>query len=238
MSESTGTTTRISLLARLQADPNDQAALADDLDRFLSNKPIKARPVGAIERGLKWARRHPVAGAGVAIAILGVLAELGGLGFALYALEAHRTAELASLDGLRERERQANLSREREERLRVESERSLYLSKIAQANLLWRDSDVARARRTLDECPKHSRRWEWDFLNRCCNDGRAIGQMPVGYRADVVAAGVGWFAAAGTAPQAPGAARSDPLVSAWDDDGRLRIRAVTTNAGTSVVTTF
>jgi tetratricopeptide (TPR) repeat protein/tRNA A-37 threonylcarbamoyl transferase component Bud32 len=47
----------------LQKNPSRRYAsaqdLADDLYRFLDRKPVLARPVGMIERTLKWARRRP-----------------------------------------------------------------------------------------------------------------------------------------------------------------------------------
>jgi serine/threonine-protein kinase len=47
--------------------------LADDLHRFLDGKPVHARPVGVVERGVKWARRRP----GAALLAGAVLVALG-----------------------------------------------------------------------------------------------------------------------------------------------------------------
>ena len=35
------------------------SAMAEDLERFLDNRPILARPAGVVDRGRKWARRRP-----------------------------------------------------------------------------------------------------------------------------------------------------------------------------------
>jgi formylglycine-generating enzyme required for sulfatase activity len=54
--------------------------LADDLRRFLEGQPIRARPVGAVERTWKWARRRPALAAllGVVLLALVSLAVLSG----------------------------------------------------------------------------------------------------------------------------------------------------------------
>src|SRR4029078_9992629 len=60
------------------------AALADDLERFLSGSPIQALPVRPVERALKWVRRRPAAAALVGVSSLAILSlVLGGWSYSV-----------------------------------------------------------------------------------------------------------------------------------------------------------
>src|SRR5207244_529742 len=50
------------------------AELADDLERFLNGEPIRARPVGGLERLGKWLRRRPAVAASIGLGALAALA--------------------------------------------------------------------------------------------------------------------------------------------------------------------
>ena len=74
--------------------------MADDIDRYLSDRPIVARPVGRIERGVRWCRRNPgVAGllstVGLLLLVLGIGGSLVGLRMNALRDDANRQRDLA-----------------------------------------------------------------------------------------------------------------------------------------------
>jgi eukaryotic-like serine/threonine-protein kinase len=128
------------------------SALAEDLERWLAGKPIRARRIGRPERIWKWAKRRP------AIAMLSgllVFVALGGLigMFVLYgqAVTARAVAVAQTSKAV--------------EALR-NSEASLYSNQIALAERYRLAHDTARAEQLLDECPDLLRDWEWRYLKR------------------------------------------------------------------------
>jgi len=84
----------------LQKEPakryDSAAALAADLRRFLGGESILARPVGPIERGWRWCRRHPApAGLTAAVVLVAVLGLAGILWQWNEAVKAHDQEALA-----------------------------------------------------------------------------------------------------------------------------------------------
>lgn len=83
-------------------------ALADDLNRWLEGRPIKARPTGILRRTGKWCRRHPARAALIALLLLAALTTT------LLWRRAERASELAAQQlyvnrvALAEREWQVN----------------------------------------------------------------------------------------------------------------------------------
>jgi eukaryotic-like serine/threonine-protein kinase len=131
------------------------AALAEDLERWLAGEPIRARPVGASERALKWARRRPAA---AALFVLLAGSFLLSLGAVIWNWQAAETAR-------RQATARANAEAEAKRRLAV----SLYFRNIALARFELAEINVGRANLLLDQCDRDLRGWEWHFLNRQCH---------------------------------------------------------------------
>jgi WD40 repeat protein/serine/threonine protein kinase len=137
------------------------AALAEDLERWLSGLPIRARATTPLERLVKWTRRRPAAAALVALSGVATIAS----GLAIRGL-----LSAAKLETDIERTGQAL---HRETRKRVEAESQLvdmedqgYYKQLLAAERAWEQSDPATADRLLSYCPPRLRGWEWHHLRR------------------------------------------------------------------------
>ena len=142
----------------LQKEPTKRyasaEALAEDLRRFLDNKPITARPVGLLERGWRWCRRNRALATASSIAVLGVLLALITLTGALVAVSGslNKAEELANANRL----------------LAEDAQRQIYFNLIALAEREHAGGNLGRAWNALQKCPPEHRNWEWHFLRRLC----------------------------------------------------------------------
>jgi WD40 repeat protein/serine/threonine protein kinase len=122
--------------------------LADDLRRYLEEKPIRARRPTLRQRAAKWTRRHKtVVRAVLLVALLAVAALAVSTSFIWQAKEDLNQANTELKEAF-ERERQ-----------------HAYYQRVALAEREWSANNLSRALQLLDECPGDLRGWEWHYLN-------------------------------------------------------------------------
>ena len=124
------------------------AALAGDLERFLADRPILARPVGSVERGWKWVRRNPLS-AFLLAAVVAVLVTGTTVALALAAWALDNARQAAASERLKRRE--------------------LYVARVRLIHGAWRDGRLGRMQMLIDEeeadpGPDDLHGFEWFYL--------------------------------------------------------------------------
>jgi len=149
--------------------------LADDLDRFLKDQPIRARPVSAWERSWKWARQRPAV-----VLLTGLLLVVALVG-SLTVLWERRLLRSAHQEAVREsRETRKALQEMEAELAGVAS--SLFRCRLALARHELERNRVAEARRWLSLCQPRPgqpdlRDQEWQELWRRCQQAAGADEV-------------------------------------------------------------
>jgi WD40 repeat protein/serine/threonine protein kinase len=157
----------------LQKEPGKRYAsaedLAEDLRRFQSNEPIRARPVGRLEKLVRWRRRNPVvASLSAAVALALVAGTVISLFFAIKAKQEAREATF--------------FANEADQRA-LEAARRLYIADLRQVQDAWEQDQFSRVRSLLDgQRPERTghmdlRGFEWHYWDRLLQTGVVQGRL-------------------------------------------------------------
>ncbi|MGA2750284.1 MAG: serine/threonine-protein kinase [Verrucomicrobiota bacterium] len=147
----------------LQKEPARRYAtaqkLAEDLGRFLENKPILARPVPLPERAWLWCRRRPLLAALSAGWVAAVTLGVAGIAWQWRRAELHAQGEL----------RQRLMAEEDAAQTRL----NLYAADVAVASRAIQNGNLGLGRRTLEGLrPKRGQKdlrgFEWRYLWNLC----------------------------------------------------------------------
>jgi WD40 repeat protein len=207
------------VLKALSKDPAGRYAsaqeMADDLRRFLEDRPLRARRPTVLERAVKWSRRHTTV---VVSAVALLMMAVAGLsvGIVLIGKQQARTEKVAE-----------ELKTERDRVTRAADDLS-WQGYVSRVNLAYRevlDDNVGSAEFLLFNCPRKFRGWEWHYVMRLSHLDRLTFR---GHRGSANAVAISpdgrWVASGAGAADSDGRPGSPAEVKLWDvTDGRERL---------------
>jgi WD40 repeat protein/serine/threonine protein kinase len=149
--------------------------LAEDLRRFLGDRPIQARRTRIFERFGRWCRRNPAVAGLTAVVAASLLAGTGVSGY--FAIKAEHRAD----DAIQEKGRADHKAAEalanatQAETNAAGARANLYVVRMNLAQVAWEQGNVARVLDLLDfyrrvtPGQKDLRGWEWYYQERLCH---------------------------------------------------------------------
>jgi WD40 repeat protein len=164
-------------LKGLQKRPDRRYAsateLADDLERFIERRPIKARPVAAWERGWKWFRRRPAHAALAAVLVLTSLGAIVGLSWFHAREKQYTSTSREAFHRVRESAKKAHeqsLLATRHQRLAL---KHWVASQLKTAEEFYNRGEVETTRSILNSLRPEPgmpdcRGFAWHYLDRLC----------------------------------------------------------------------
>jgi serine/threonine protein kinase/WD40 repeat protein len=154
-------------------------ALADDLQRFLDGRPIKARRVTSIEVVGKWARRRPAVAALLTVSLLSIVGALVGVSiYNVHLRDSAAQIEATNLQ-LREMTEQAQISERQAKANERQAKDLLYVADMQLAQQAWDQNNIATLEETLGRHePKNGepdrRGVEWYYLANKLKDDSLV----------------------------------------------------------------
>lgn len=139
----------------LEKDPHRRyataRALANDLDSYLSLRPILARRMGPVEKATRWCRRNPLPAVSVLGTVMVVVLAFGLITASYWrSQEARFNAETSKAEA-EEKKRSERWERYRANMVAASSSMHAFEGEIAQ--------------RMLKDAPDEHRNWEWSYLS-------------------------------------------------------------------------
>lgn len=141
-------------------------ALADEFDRFLSGKPIEARPVSSYERTIRWALRNKLLSGLIITAVLTLIIGAGVSTYFGFEAQKNLTKVNEALVVTDQARKEAEAAKQIAMVEKEATRKALAVSNTALAEAARRERNPFLLRRYLDEVPLDLRSQEWSYLDQ------------------------------------------------------------------------